>query len=75
MLVERVQIAKGWYIPKKRGGKIAHFINSKGRSRCGGVKVEEGKYRSDSESFGKGTYRCQKCLSWLKAYGEDDDRE
>ena len=65
---------KGWYIPKQRGGKMAHFFNSHGRSRCGTVKVENGNFRSDSETFGiegkNRTHRCAKCLSWLKAYGE-----
>ena len=67
---------KGWYILKKRGGKIAHFFNSYGRSRCGTVKIKGENFRSDNETFGiegeKRTYRCAKCLSWLKVYGENE---
>ena len=62
---------KGWYVTN--GGKMAHWINSKGRSRCGAIK---GTFNAvnDSKTFGCGSYRCKKCLFWLKAYGEDDDR-
>jgi len=66
---------KGWYIPKIRGGKTAHWINSRGRSRCGGVKITNENYRSDLDTFGRGTFRCQKCISYLESYGEDDTRE
>ena len=62
---------KGWYVPKIRGGKVSHFFNSKGRSRCGHVKITDNKFRSEDP----GMYRCQSCRTWLEAYGEDDERE